>query len=381
MNEVLKYKLISFFRYLGDALFYPFFALFLQSRNLVESKIGFLISLAPFIGIILNPIYTKIAKNFKNLKQVLVIMGILEAIFILLISMVSNYYLLLLLTILIAVFGTCHYGLMDSLFSVFANKEHIEYSSLRLYGSIAYIIGTTIGGVIIKYLSFLFCFGFACFFFISAGILYFLIKPLDSKVESNEGVTSEIVKNKSYMFFLVIYVILYGAMKAGDNFFSTYLFERGISSSLYGIVYSYFVFIEVIVLLIYSKLKPNISPLILFMMVAILTIIRFVINALYLNIILVIIVSGLRGVAFATILHTSFNYVNKLVGEKNATKAIMLLTLVYSIFVCILDNLDGMIIEKTKTYTYFYMILAIICLIGLLILIAYHILRRKCKEK
>ena len=68
--EKFKYRLLTFIRYLGDSFYYPFIALYLKSRGLIESKIGLIISLSPLIGILMNPIYTKIFWLIKlsNLK-------------------------------------------------------------------------------------------------------------------------------------------------------------------------------------------------------------------------------------------------------------------------------------------------------------------------
>ena len=83
MKERMKYYILTFIRYLGDAFFYPFFALYLHTKdNVGEARIGILIALTPLIGLVANPIFSKICKNFKILKSVLGIIGILEAIMI-----------------------------------------------------------------------------------------------------------------------------------------------------------------------------------------------------------------------------------------------------------------------------------------------------------
>ena len=65
MKEVTKYKLLSTIRYLGDSFYYPFISLYLVSCNLLESNIGFILSITPLVSIFTNPIYTKICKKNK----------------------------------------------------------------------------------------------------------------------------------------------------------------------------------------------------------------------------------------------------------------------------------------------------------------------------
>ena len=367
MNEHLKYKLLAFIRYLGDSLYYPFFALFLKNQGLIEGKIGFLISIAPLIGILTNPLYSMICKNFKITKNVLTIMGILEAIFITCISLTSNYYVIIVLTVLIALFGTCHYGLMDSLISVFSTKNNMEYSGIRMFGSIAYVIGTTLGGILIKVISFKGCFIFSTVLFILAGLIYFIIKPIDASNEEKAVKIKEVTRNKNYWLFVIPYVLLYSSMNIGDNFFSIYLESRGISSFQYGIIYSYFVIVEIVLLFIFSKLKPKISNFALLACACSVLIIRFICNGLYLNLYLVIVLAGARGVAYAIILYTSFKSITKIVGVNMATKGIMLMTLLSSILIFIGNNLLGKLIEKVLNYTSFYLILLIPLTISLIL--------------
>ena len=96
-------------------------------------------------------------------------------------------------------------------------------------------------------------------------------------------------------------------------------------------------------------------------------IIRFICNGLYLNLYLVIVLAGARGVAYAIILYTSFKSITKIVGVNMATKGIMLMTLLSSILIFIGNNLLGKLIEKVQNYTSFYLILLIPLTISLIL--------------
>ena len=79
MKEITKYKLLSTIRYLGDSFYYPFISLYLVSCNLLESNIGFILSITPLVSIFTNPIYTKLCKNIKTTKNILTAITIIEA--------------------------------------------------------------------------------------------------------------------------------------------------------------------------------------------------------------------------------------------------------------------------------------------------------------
>ncbi len=381
MSETLKYRLVTFIRYLGDSFFYPFFALFLKAQGLVESKIGFVLSISPLIGIITNPIYSHLCKNIKTTKRVLTIVTILEAFLILAISFSKSFILISFLTVILAFFGSSHYGLMDSLFSVYAKSSEVDYSSIRLWGSLAYIIGTSIGGMITKVSNYQVCFIFSALFFIISGFLYHLITPISFEERKTNVKFREILKNKKYICFVLLYVLVLGTLNAGDYFFSVYLESRSITSNQYGMIYSYYVVIEVILLFIFSKWTKKINDYILLVIAGICLTLRLIINGMYAPLIAVILASGLRGVSYAIILHTSFRTVTSLVGPERATKGIMFMTLCSSIYVFIFNNIDGVIIEKTNTYRTFYLILAAISCIGLIGCLVNLFINKKNEKK
>lgn len=380
MNENIKYKFLTTIRYLGDGFFYPFFALYLKNNNLTESRVGFLLSISPLLALLLNPIYSKICNNFNKLKKILGIISILEGLIILLIGINNNFYIITVLTFFLAIFGSCHYGLMDSLLSIYSTKQNINYSSIRMFGSIAYVIATAFGGYICEYLGYNIVFSLSCFLFIVSGILYFTIHNFEFNVKKDEKTqevyVKEFFKNKDFVLFLIYYSLIMAVIYTGKNFFPTYLETRGVGSQQYGLVYAYSVILEVITLIILNNLKkqPKLNTLIIFSGITVL--IRMFLCTLNMPIPIIICFEGLRGVAFAIILHISFQYIIKLLGERQATKGIMLCTLSYSICLFIFNNVNGMIIEKTS-YELYYLVLTTF---SILIVIVSFIMKRGARN-
>lgn len=363
MKETKKYKLLTTIRYLGDAFFYPFFALYLKSIGLIENKIGFILSISPILSILLNPIYSYLCKEINKTKTVLEIITILEGIIIILISFSSNFYLVSFLTILLAIFGSCHYGLLDSITSFYACNTNINYSSIRIFGSCAYIVGTTLGGYVTKFFDFKVCFIIAGILFIICGVIYKSLLKFDneeivSKKVDIKNTLKYLFKNKSFIFFIIFYCLLMGTQATTDSFFSLYLESRGISSDQYGLIYSFFVLFEVVTLFILNKTfkesKTKLTYPLLFVS-SILLSIRMLVNFLDLNIYVVIILSSFRGIGYAFILHTAFSYVQKIVKKEAASVAVMMLTFFYSIYLALWNNINGIII-KTYSYNTFYFV-------------------------
>lgn len=380
MTETIKYKILMFVRYLGDSFFYPFFALYLSYRGIIEGKIGFILSISPLIGILCNPIFSKICKNIRITKNVLMIITLMEAVMITCISFSSNFTLITLFTIFMAIFGACHYGLMDSLTVVYADKCKINFSSLRIFGSIAYIIGTMSGGYIIDLFGYQICFMLCSLMFIISGIMYFIIMPMDiENKESEKPNIKEVLTSKKYLLFVCVYVFIVGTCMTGDNFLSVYLESRGIGSDLYGLVYAYIVFIEVVMLILLNKFSKKLNMNILLITAASLMLIRYVVNGLYLPILLVLVVAGLRGVTYSILLHIAFEHVLKLVGTKNSTFGVMFMILCYSIFIFIFNNVNGQLIQLSTSYKPFYLLMISFSGLAVGMSILYYFLCKKNK--
>lgn len=360
MNERLKYKILTFIRYCGDGFYYPFFALFIKSKGFAESKIGLLVAIAPFLAIFLNPLYSRICNNIKKTKICLGIISILEGLVILAMGFANSFGMILALTIIIAIFGTCHYGLMDALLALYAESTNTTFSSVRIYGSAAYVIATAIGGYMVKLISYPVTFSVATVLFVLAGIFYLIVKPIEIEENKEEIVREkdkykELFKNKKYFFFLIFYFLMMGVIFTNNAFLPTYLETRGIDSGQYGLVYSYCVICECIVLALLNIKKFKFNNHILLIISSAFLFIRLFVCYLNAPIWLVIATTGLRGAGYAIMLHVSYRYIIDLVGERLAQLGIMVCTLFYFIFIFILNNVNGILIENYG-YTLFYLL-------------------------
>lgn len=377
MNETLKYKILTALRYLGDSFYYPFIALYLSSRGLIEDKVGLILAISPIIGIVCNPIYSKICKNINITKIVLGIISILEGLIICAISFHTSFISLTVLVLTLSVFGACHYGLMDSLLTVYAASSNIRFSKIRIFGSIAYVIGTTAGGYVIKFVNYQLCFGIATFLFIISGILYLLCKNIDIKEEVVEKPTyKELLSHKEFYLFCIEYALLLGSAFASDHFFSLFLKTKGIMEDGYGLVYSYYVIVECITLFILSKWKKELNADKIILICGISLFLRQFINFLDLPAPFIIAAAGFRGFFFALFLHTTYSYCEKLLGKRLSIIGIMTMVLLQAILLAVLEFTDGIII-KNYGYKMFYLLMMILAVLAIILQIIRIIINKK----
>ena len=366
MNEKIKYYLLTFIRYFGDSFFYPFFSLYLYSKeNIAESKVGILVALTPLIGLLANPLFSKICKNFKTLKNVLGIIGLLEAFFICVIVNSSNFYVLLIFTILLSIVGSSHYGLFDSLLTIFATENKMNFSRIRVWGSIAYVVGVTVAGKVVANIgSYKAAFYICAIFFILASILYWSVKPIYNEVKVEEKRSfKELFTNKKFLSYVVFYMLMYGMLRTNNNFYSLLLKNRGLSEDVYGYNYALFVLVEVIVLIVLDKINSKLNyRKLMFVASSSIALMLFVFGSTFPSWV-ILVVSMLRGVAWAIILHISNKMIVNLLGIKNTTIGTMLLELSSS-SVTIIDVFAGGFVIENFGYHMFYITIASIATIS-----------------
>ena len=105
-------------------------------------------------------------------------------------------------------------------------------------------------------------------------------------------------------------------------------------------------------------MKKPINTYVLLLISSLCLLARIIPNYLYVNIYAIVALSALRGIGYAIILHTSYAYVIKILGERLSTRGTMIMMLFYSLFVFLSNNVFGIIIEK-YSYKLFYLICAI----------------------
>ena len=126
-----------------------------------------------------------------------------------------------------------------------------------------------------------------------------------------------------------------------------------------------------------NKYNKKINNNFLLIIASIGVFVRLLINGLYLPLSVVGVLSCLRGISYACLLHVSFKKVVDIIGTNNGTFGIMLMTLVQSIFVVLFDNISGNIIAATNSYQIFYIMMSAFSFIGLIITIIYFIIDKK----
>src|SRR5262249_8407904 len=119
----------------------PFWPAWLAARGLDAAAIGFLLSLAPWMKLVGNPFVARLADTTGRTRGVLVAVALSGFVFYLLFAFARGFWPLLLVTVLAGLSIGAVTLLGDALTMRMAPSHNIDYGRVRLWGSLAFILG------------------------------------------------------------------------------------------------------------------------------------------------------------------------------------------------------------------------------------------------
>ncbi len=367
VKELNKYQMTYFIRFIGDSMFYPFFALYLSSIGVENKELGVIMMILPLIAIFVNPMWSHFSKNVNSNRLFLRILTIIEALMIVLLIGRTSTEAIVIITIMIAIAGQPFYIMLDGFTSFFSKANGFQYGNIRLYGSLSYALGTLAAGYLIKLYGYGTTFYLAGFFFVITGVLIHWMKPLDLSIDLDLDEKSDLkslVRNKRYLLFAMYYIILLGTIFGADAFLGVYFETLGVETDAFGWITFYFIIGEILVLFILSKFGHLFKTRNILILMAIMNAIRYFSYGFGLPLVAMIIISASRSISMGGILYISIRYMTEITSSKNLTLGILLYSSFRSLLTAIITVVGGYV---TDFYGYqsFYVIVGIIALIGL----------------
>ena len=149
MKNVRKINLVYLSSFFGDALFTPFIALYYISIGFSDFQRGILLALIPISTIVGNFIYGKLSNKLTRNIRLLKLLGLMNALIIILIGFIKNYYVLLFLTALFGLNNSPYFSMQDGVGVSLCEQEKKIYSRTRMFGSIGYCLALISGSYLV----------------------------------------------------------------------------------------------------------------------------------------------------------------------------------------------------------------------------------------
>lgn len=378
MKPTTKSKILLFLRLFGESLCLPYISLFLSGKGLTEAQLGIIIGLIPLTALACTPLYAKLFNTPKKAKNALSVMGAIEAALVVaLLFCNGNFAAAIVIIILISVTSSSNYGLLDSLLGLICSESGSKFGTVRIFGSIAYLAGSSFcfgAGLLIKniggFLLYELTFPFAAAMYVAVSVIFILVKAPEAPEKSGERVTiKSILGNGRFMGYVLFYVLMIGSMQVCDDFYSLYLVSKGNPDYYYSVVMLGFVAVEIATILIMNKLaKPELKYL--FVAGSVLAV-RLIVQSLPFLPTWALIASQLsRGITWGITLFVSTPHIIKILGFEKSTTGIVLCWFFLAAFTSVFKLCGGYIISAIG-YPYFYTIFAVLAAADLVYFIFY----------
>ncbi|MFY2510366.1 3-phenylpropionate MFS transporter [Vibrio pectenicida] len=330
-NWISQYFAGFFFAY---GVYLPFWALWFEDQGVSATDIGLLVGIGFATRCVANILITPRIHKVEDLMPALRWLSVAALIFVVFhFFATGSFWLMALATVL---FNLC-FGpivpLSDAMANYYARIKMIDYGRTRLWGSIAFIVGSTVVGYLAAE------FGSEMILYTAAvGMLCSIllgmrnIHPTPKTVE--EGATSrpklgEVLKDSSVVKFLTLVALIQGSHAAYYGFSAIYWKEVGHAEDMIGYLWSLGVVAEVAVFALSKRLFTGWSLRTLFVVASIGVSVRWGLTASTTALSWLILIQLLHGVTFgiahiAAIQYIQHSEVNRMVALQALYNAIPL---------------------------------------------------------
>lgn len=312
-GPIFSLHFIFFFAWAGIIL--PFLPVYLSERGLPEATIGLLLAFTPWARFIVNPLLAPIADRRGIGRELIVGMSALGILGSALFFLGDEY--LLIGCLLLAVGTAPIIPLGDALAIQRASAGEMDYPRIRLLGSVAFIITSYLGGLLLD--------GYgpliipaASFAFISCVTLVAFFLPRGEREETAEArsmLASFKLLGRPRIGRVLIAAILVQASHAGlYNFGSLHFRNLGLNDTTVGALWGLGVAAEVALFALYPR---SVSPITILRIGIVGALLRWLILAEFDSFALIALSQTLHALSFAAVYLGAMSFIAQEVREKN----------------------------------------------------------------
>ncbi len=379
------YDIYFFTYFFALGTFLPWFPVYMKEvAGLPKNKIGIILSFGPLIGIIFQPFWGAINDKFHLNKKIVYLGLIMMNIFVCLILIDTNFYLIALYYLLFGLFS-CGIGPMhDSLTVLYTRKYGFKYGDVRIYGSIGYALASFISGYTVKYMKYPSIIILSTVFYLIALIAFYKVKPVKLKMKKNIKRQSNLIvvlKNKVYVIFLLFVALSIGVLSAMGNYTTLRIISLGGSTTQLGLVTSLTVLMEIITMLYVIKVNNSVSDFKLlvtsiFIQIPFLLVYVFSDN---LNLLLYIII--IRGVSSGLFIPVIVNFISSILPSDEISAGLILYSALSINLTGYITTIFSGFIATWFSYQILFLVVLILVLTSLIFAFILNHLKKQVIEK
>lgn len=281
-RQILFLKMLGFLHTGGKAIIIGFLPFFLIYRGFSSVEIGMIMGIAPLSGIVAQPIIGFLSDKYKTIKKILIGLHVFVFAAGFGIFFPEQFWIVFTSYIFMHFVFSPVSPLVDSMTIKSLGPDKSEYGKIRLWGSVGFGVVSLTSGYILDwigvdkiYILFWLIISFTAFF------LFFLKDQKDTSAKPvNFAGVAELFKNRSYLWFMLMCLIVMIPHRINDTMFVLHLEGYGGTGTMVGIAWALAAFSEVPIFYYVSKKIAKYKDLMLLGIVAFFYSIRWVLYSI-----------------------------------------------------------------------------------------------------
>lgn len=258
----LRLSLLFGALFVPNAIYLSFFPLWLERGGLDPVQISTLLTVPVFVRLVTTPIFTHLADRASERTHVLIAISAMSLLFAAILIMPMGYWSLVAVITALAVFWSPQVPIADSIALSGVRRYGLDYSSVRIWGSVMFLLSSISAGLIVQHTSSasaapLIAVGFAVIF-----LATFLTPRLGRRRRLPEqvGASTGVLRSPRVLLILIATGLIQASHGLMYNFGSIYWQSLGVSAQDVGLLWAVPVFAEIILFKFYTRVFGGWKP-------------------------------------------------------------------------------------------------------------------------
>ncbi|MFD2207254.1 MFS transporter [Kiloniella antarctica] len=271
----IPYSLFYIFVFMTMGIILVFWPIWLETKGLSKSEIGWILSLPPFLMIFISPSIAYFSEKSGRSRTVLSITSLISASFFLCFYISDGFYSYLALQ---AGASCCFLSLIplgDSQTLKAVRLYDLSYGRIRLWGSLSFIATSFGAGYLLDLMGIDWTLWLIICALLVVAAFSFSLPLLPNEQSQTSGNPRIFLKKPSFLLFILGAGMIIGSHAAYYAFGSLYMISLGYSKTLIGFIWAFGVMAEVILFAFSNKIFKSARSLHLILIGSIAGIIRW----------------------------------------------------------------------------------------------------------
>ncbi|MDC5703059.1 3-phenylpropionate MFS transporter [Vibrio europaeus] len=340
---ISQYFVGFFFAY---GVYLPFWALWFEEQGVSATDIGLLVGIGFATRCVANMVLTPRIHKVEHLMPALRWLSFASILFVGFHFFTGgSFWLMALATVLFNLCCGPIVPLSDAMANYYSRLQMLDYGRTRLWGSIAFIAGSTVVGFLVAQ------YGSDMIIFTAlAGVVVALIfsmrsinpMPVTTEDEDTERPKlTELLRELPVVKFLILVSLIQGSHAAYYSFSSIYWKEAGYSEDIIGYLWSLGVVAEVAIFALSKRLFSGWTLRALFMVAALGVVVRWGLTASTTALVALVMIQLLHGVTFAIAHIAAIQYIQHSEQRKMVALQALYNAIPLGAFIALMTTLSG----------------------------------------